>query len=473
MMNKLRRENSDLFKPELDDLDDDEEEDDEDDERHSASTRNSMRERSGGNPVLDSTDEDLIIGDNSFGSESIMKAERMLFRYAAKSRLFVFATAIVSSLIIGTPFDTSTSLISQMEYIPYALQCPANWDGAYYTRIALKGYEYEESHAFFPLFAIISRIIGKNFILGWLSNNDALSIAIGGAFWNNILFIVTAIVLFRLGCIVLNDDKLAMRAALLFCYNPASIFFSVAYSESMFTLLSFTGMYFLISPRRNFSAVNFQSRLAATVFFALATLTRSNGALFGLFSIWAAYNSFMASTRDRRSLIKATFELGAVGLIHFTALLSVLGYGWYLYCWDNPNKRPWCTNWIPNIYTYVQEKYWNIGLFRYYEKKQLPNFLLALPSLFLSFEAIIHFGFRKRIVPWPFLVHALVLLLVAVPFMHIQVYTRFIASSSPLFYWYCAEITRWKSAPSYFVCLYFAFYTMLGTAMFCSYFPWT
>ena len=37
----------------------------------------------------------------------------------------------------------------------------------------------------------------------------------------------------------------------------------------------------------------------------------------------------------------------------------------------------------PDLYATVQAEYWGVGLFRYYELKQLPNFALALPMLLL------------------------------------------------------------------------------------------
>jgi hypothetical protein len=50
------------------------------------------------------------------------------------------------------------------------------------------------------------------------------------------------VVLFRLGEVVFKDDPgLALRAALLFCFNPASIFFSVSMTESVFAFLALLG----------------------------------------------------------------------------------------------------------------------------------------------------------------------------------------------------------------------------------------
>ncbi len=46
--------------------------------------------------------------------------------------------------------------------------------------------------------------------------------------------------------------------------------------------------------------------------------------------------------------------------------------------------RPWCSRPLPLIYTFVQEHYWDVGLFRYFRAEQLPNFALAAPMLALT-----------------------------------------------------------------------------------------
>ncbi len=97
-----------------------------------------------------------------------------------------------------------------------------------------------------------------------------------------------------------------------------------------------------------------------------------------------------------------------LGTIVASVGLVVASMGWYNY-WayqqhclndhDPPTNatsprmvvRPhWC-QFGPtfNLYAYTQEKYWNVGYFRYYQWKQAPNFLLAAPILLLSTLAVI------------------------------------------------------------------------------------
>jgi GPI mannosyltransferase 2 len=44
---------------------------------------------------------------------------------------------------------------------------------------------------------------------------------------------------------------------------------------------------------------------------------------------------------------------------------------------------PWCHNFPPLIYTYIQSHYWNVGLFKYWTPQQIPNFLISAPPLAL------------------------------------------------------------------------------------------
>ena len=72
----------------------------------------------------------------------------------------------------------------------------------------------------------------------------------------------------RLTLRTLKDQPLTDLALLLFCFNPASVFFTTAYTESLYTAFSFLGLWLL--PGKHWGAVSA---------FLAASATRSNGAL--------------------------------------------------------------------------------------------------------------------------------------------------------------------------------------------------
>uniref|UniRef100_A0AC11DFL1 Zinc finger DHHC-type palmitoyltransferase 18 n=1 Tax=Ovis aries TaxID=9940 RepID=A0AC11DFL1_SHEEP len=130
------------------------------------------------------------------------------------------------------------------------------------------------------------------------------------------------------------------------------------------------------------------------------------------------------------------------------------------------NKPPWCSWELPLIYSYIQDVYWNVGFLRYYELKQVPNFLLAAPMAVLVAWAtwtyvtthpwlFLTLGMQrsknKRTLEKPepgflsprvfvYLVHAAALLLFGSLCMHVQVLTRFLCSSTPIVYWFSAHL---------------------------------
>jgi len=67
---------------------------------------------------------------------------------------------------------------------------------------------------------------------------------------------------------VTKDNRLAAAAALLYTFNPASVFHSTLYTEALFAAASFAGLY---------AQYHWGSIALATLPNALASLIRSNG----------------------------------------------------------------------------------------------------------------------------------------------------------------------------------------------------
>lgn len=129
-------------------------------------------------------------------------------------------------------------------------------------------------------------------------------------------------------------------------------------------------------------------------------------------------------------------------------------------------------------------------MFSYWELKQLPNFLLALPILFLSFKAVYRYAsydwrrfftlglqgrsthstehFEANWVLLPFMYYWLVYSAVLLVFANVQIATRQLASL-PALYWFCAE----EMERNRLVVPFFLLYNVLGAILFSNFYPWT
>ncbi len=246
---------------------------------------------------------------------------------AAFSRLLVIGFALLSSWVFA-PYDSSGQFVSSNVLSPLA-----NWDGAHFLHVARSGYRFEHSFAFFPGFPMIVNVLAR-----WMDHVTAAVLL------SNVCFVVAAHVL----CLLCGR-----RAAVLFLISPANIFFSAAYTESLFALLLFLGCFFL--ERR--------AHVSACAAFFASAVVRSNGAVFAILL-----------------LVRGEIVLACVVGVPF--VLQNLKCA-LLFCVHD--SQPWCfKGWIPNCYGHVQSFYWNNGFLAYWTWNNVPNFLLAVPMLFLA-----------------------------------------------------------------------------------------
>lgn len=187
-------------------------------------------------------------------------------------------------------------------------------------------------------------------------------------------------------------------------------------------------------------------------------------------------------------------------------------YGYYLFCLSQNmlNKEPWCFDTVPIIYGHVQKKYWKLGLFKYYTLRKIPNFVLSLPVVSITFYSfykylktrfveIKYLGFPIRKLStgkfkatnlcyldfnlFCYFIHLCFLVTFSLLFMHIEVTTRMVMSSSPLIYWVMASyIYKDIGDKPNFNCLtlfskslilYCLSYFLVGILLNVNFFPWT
>lgn len=368
------------------------------------------------------------------------------------------------------------------------------WDAQYFLHIYRYGYTYENTLAFFPLYPYVIWLL--TIIIPGHPNTLFVVVAV---IFNNIVFVFTAMVLFHLTLRIYKNIEIAYNSAVLFCFNPASIFFSAPYSESLFAFTTFYGMYHIAH----------ENIWKSTLLFCFSVLNRSNGLLNAGFLLYSIIQSVVKKRKTFKYFIGICFI--------FICFILFQLYGYYKFCTlqehsfdekvinyaiannlvtpSNHSVPLWCGIRLP--YSYVQEKYWeNIGFLNYFQFKQIPNFLLASPCIFLLLKFgfkyfqnnnIIYLGLRKQDkLDFVYVVHSTFLTIFCLFCIHVQVTTRMLASSSPVFYWACASYFKFplhfnrttfnlvcKNNKSKLVILYFLTYFIVGIALFVNFLPFT
>lgn len=464
---------------------------------------------------------------------------KVLVRIAIISRIIVATVQFIANHLIKD-HDAGVFLSPKADKvnsfldvcIESALGGFLRWDAQYFTHIAKYGYTYENTLAFFPLYpaqvAISARFLHYIFPV---CSIDSLVLLIG-VLLNCFLFVLATIALYRLSKMVLMREELAYKAALLFCFNPATIFFTAPYSETLFAYLTFSAIMNILRAYLN-RCISWKS-LFHIITIGLSTCTRSNGILnigfLFYFLICFYYRKLNLRKHSLLSFFKALIIL--VSCLFFCILPFIMYqiYAYNLFCKDfnsslsaelveyayknnlvlqgkfSQNNQTWCHQTVPFAYSYIQDHYWNVGFLRYFTIKQIPNFVLAFPVTFLIIKCSYEFFKQypsvlldpffsieksEKFLPrgaFVFIVHALFLAIFNFLCIHVQVSTRILCSASPVLFWYCAfilkdvpvkEFLRFKqnkvrlTVLQMFVKYYFLIYFVVGIILFCNFLPWT
>jgi phosphatidylinositol glycan class V len=412
----------------------------------------------------------------------IQAKDRKIIALAATSRIICLSLVILADLSFTdlatsahlsnfqclSPATSSRAPLNLNPYPTTSLDHLAPWDSMYFVRIAKCGYENDMINAFFPLLPMLMRtldiVTGSRWLLGHCFPPES-RYTLHGMLISFISFIIAALALHKLSYKIFSSyllsksrknkkkrsspsnstsssggkstpiretdgmkipNRLADTAVLLFCFNPASVFYTIGYTESLFAACTFTGMYFLHKNRL----------LLSTLAFTAGALSRSNGIL----SIWFPLHRLLShiyttwwhhlynnntisgpSTVHRHprnvhrhnhhhpqtiatttkyntwsscvgETIKTLLACTCICLPYI--IIQVIAY--FTYCTssnvvdvhDDP-ERAWCTRKMggillrklpPAIYSHVQDKYWDVGFLRFYTKlDRWPSLLQSVP----------------------------------------------------------------------------------------------
>lgn len=420
--------------------------------------------------------------------------------------------------------SSSPKVSSSIFPIYQTIQGFTKWDAQYFLEISIDGYPKEQHLVFLPLLPLVlsSTIELLNRILGYIPENIQdqgirteryISSAVICTFLNNFIFFpVAALALYTLTKSLRgNDHYFARKVVLWFCFNPASVFFSSCYSESLFSALVFPAICLIeyqnhMSPslakrksktfiRKNQTNssgyTSFITYLPSSLLLSLACLTRSNGlvliSFIGYQFLLKNWTVFRYGLYLEGKLIRILRLIQDMVAFLFLSVVIVLGYilfqtyAYVKFCTlggTRDSMPEWCEQRIPHSYSSVQSKYWNVGFLRYYQLRQVPNFILALPMMLLVVFGSLRylsrtkrkFMNRREII---YHLHAVSLSVFCFLMINVQVTTRLISSSCPVIYWYCEDITRNSPSKRRVLRLYFLTYFIVGAILHTSYYPWT
>ncbi|KAI8635522.1 glycosyltransferase family 76 protein [Xylariaceae sp. FL1651] len=406
-------------------------------------------------------------------------------------KAFLFAVALGSS--VGPAYDTSSTLLSA-ERVTYRESVfdlatrLTRWDAIYFIQASRRGYLFEQEWAFASGLPTVISFLAKVLTNFGFEESEALEPLIG-IFVANTSHLLSALVLYKLGLTVWKNSQISFIAALLHVLSPAGLFLSAPYSESPFALLSFVGYLFfakaVLSNRR--SIAYDVSLVASGLWFGFAVNFRSNGILNGIpFAVELLREMSSPPTANvirRRLALIAGGSAIAVGFV----VPQLVAYQTYCYGSLDSELRPWCSKRLPNIYSFVQEEYWDVGFLRYWTLPNIPLFLLAGPVLYLLAKSGTDFlynphiqeGFAKGSTSdnLTALLRSMastqvILTALAITSYHIQIITR-LSSAYPVWYWWLAtQLSRNKTAGfGQNVVLFMVMYASIQGALFASFLP--
>eukprot|EP00793_Prasinoderma_coloniale_P001945 PRCOL_00002453-RA len=391
-----------------------------------------------------------------------------------------------------------------------SLEGVVSWDAVHLQRAARCGYEYEHSRAFYPgvprALAAIAKAPGfgaARTAIGEAATMSAISLVM-----SLLCTVVAAVALHRLTTRLWRDGVLADYSAALFCASPASPFLALGYTEAPFAALSMTGHVAMASGHAGL----------ATLLYALAATTRSNGVL-NAGHAWCAallYSLHSVATRaaprERAAAVAGACTAAAALSLPVLAVPAWVELDAHrAFCEGASGTveavRPWCARWpLTSAYGFIQAQYWGQGLFSFWRPEQLPNFAMAAPALLLALASArwglgrctdawrergletLGAGKRLRVLGAPLplvapadaqaqagaLAHFVQLgamAIVAACCMHVQVAARFMCAQ-PALYWYAASVAMRGGSRAAALWAYFLCFGAVGTVAFVNGLPY-
>jgi phosphatidylinositol glycan class V len=312
------------------------------------------------------------------------------FVFPILTRVLIFILAIFADFLIedheatdveNFAFKYSNS-VNKIFLSPFS-----KWDAVHYLKIASLTYTKEKQYVFFPLYPFIMKKFCGVIVSKFLNEQEQMIIC--GILLNILAFIITYNIFMFLMEKLYIKNEIIHFAKICFCINPAGIFFLTIYTESIYSMLCWFGLYLYES--------NSYDCLLAIVSLFLASCVRSNGNLNAIFVIIKISQLLLKQFIYQNHSIKNFLVIISYHVVVLIATITPF-FVWNTYTTnflselEESNKPK--NNFFFNAYSYLQNKYWGVGFLKYYQLKQIPNFLLALPIIIISIYTIYFYFFQ-------------------------------------------------------------------------------
>ncbi len=189
-----------------------------------------------------------------------------------------------------------------------------------------------------------------------------------------------------------HRHSIAVAVCLVFgVWNPALVFFATNYSESFFAASTILGHFCIQQSKRKNSILLWFAGIACWM---VGSYTRSNGTLQCLWLLQDGLALVLLLHRKSNASVGRSIAICIQSILGAGLVALPVRYhdwkGWERHCVISEKQPLWCSynGSSFSLYRHIQDKHWNVGFFRYYELKQIPNFLLAAPILILSITGV-------------------------------------------------------------------------------------
>ncbi|KAK4103250.1 glycosyltransferase family 76 protein [Parathielavia hyrcaniae] len=422
-----------------------------------------------------------------------LRPYRTLFFSFAAWKLFLFAITL-GSLLVGEAYDTSAGLVVQGPGRSGDLIARlSSWDAIYLVSVARRGCRFEQDWAFCGGLPVVVRwslrgLESLGLAGSSVSDEGAVPEALAGILIANTAHLLSALVLYRLGQVIWRDQTLSLVAAVLHIISPAGLFLSAPYAESSFALLSFSGyLLFGLSCRSEQRPV-FRDlyTVSSGILFGLATAFRSNGILNGIPFAWEVLRHLPRLSQRPPDTLRRLLALGVGGFSVAAGSAGPQAVAYSRFCSGTSGVplRPWCQGYVPSIYTFVQQHYWNVGFLRYWTLSNLPLFLLATPMLLILLKSGVEqlSGRPRPAADKPAesarllslvqsaAVAQILLAVLALTSYHVQIITR-ISTGYPVWCWWAAASLIRGDKMGTRILMFMVIYASIQGALFTSFLP--